>query len=166
MLPCQTREYDQNQNQRSTNQRGAFDSLSVSSQVHMEEAQEEELITVDAVGCFQEEEKEEEKEEEEVEVGDDEEEDVGDKAEQKMSEAADTQETQQDQYDASITYGSSFVVPVSGFLCQLCNKFFHKETTARHTHCRTHTHYFNLQSFRQQTRLCDSEAAERCHKTC
>lgn len=34
------------------------DSLSVSSQVHLEEAQEEELITVDAVGCFEGEEEE------------------------------------------------------------------------------------------------------------
>lgn len=44
-----------------------FDSVSVSSQVHLEEAQEEELITVDAVGCF------EGEEEEEVEVADEEE---------------------------------------------------------------------------------------------
>lgn len=46
-----------------------FDSVSVSSQVHLEEVQEEELITVDAVGCFE----GEEEEEEEVEVADEEE---------------------------------------------------------------------------------------------
>ncbi|XP_022620486.1 cip1-interacting zinc finger protein-like isoform X2 [Seriola dumerili] len=107
-------------------------------QVHLQEAQEEELITVDAVGCF-----EEEEEEEEVEVADDEEEwdDEGKEGtEEKVLETADTEE-----YDPHCTYGSRFVVPVSGFLCQLCNKFFHRETTARHTHCRTRTHYLNLQ---------------------
>lgn len=46
-------------------------SLCVSSQAHQEEVQEEELITVDAVGCFEGE--EEEHDEEEVEVADEEE---------------------------------------------------------------------------------------------
>ncbi|XP_028434371.1 cdkn1a interacting zinc finger protein 1b isoform X2 [Perca flavescens] len=124
-------------------------------QVHLEEAQEEELITVDAVGCFEGEEDGEEKEVEEVEVAEEEEESVGkEEAEKEMSEvqpnvqAADTQKTDQEEYDPQTTYGSSFVLPVSGFLCQLCNKFFYRETTARHTHCRTHTHYLNLQSHR------------------
>lgn len=46
-------------------------SLCVSSQAHQEELQEEELITVDAVGCFEGE--EEEHDEEEVEVAGEEE---------------------------------------------------------------------------------------------
>lgn len=48
-----------------------FESLCASSQAHQEEAQEEELITVDAVGCFEGE--EEEPDEEEVDVADEEE---------------------------------------------------------------------------------------------
>lgn len=128
-------------------------------QVHLQEAQEEELITVDAVGCFEgEEEEEEDEEEEEVEVADEEEEGgVGEEEakkevmeEQPDVEAADTQETDSEQYDSHTIYGSSFVLPVSGFLCRLCNKFFYRETTARHTHCRTHTHYLNLQRRRAQ----------------
>ncbi|XP_070820872.1 cdkn1a interacting zinc finger protein 1b [Chaetodon trifascialis] len=123
-------------------------------QVHLQEAQEEELITVDAVGCFEgEEEQHEEEEEEEVEVADEEKEEGGagkEGAEEEESEAADTQETHTEEYDPNSIYGSSFVVPVSGFLCRLCNKFFYRETTARHTHCRTHTHYLNLQA--RQTR--------------
>uniref|UniRef100_A0A665VWL8 Cip1-interacting zinc finger protein-like n=1 Tax=Echeneis naucrates TaxID=173247 RepID=A0A665VWL8_ECHNA len=90
-------------------------------QVHLQDVQEEELITVDAVGCFEEEEEVEEVEE--VGVADDEVEEQTEVTEDK----------------------DSFVVPVSGFLCRLCNKFFHREATARHTHCRTHTHYLNLQ---------------------
>ncbi|XP_071328436.1 cip1-interacting zinc finger protein-like isoform X2 [Trachinotus anak] len=127
-------------------------------QVHLQDAQEEELITVDAVGCFEGEEEEEE-EEVEVEVADDEEEedDVGKEAtEEGVLETADTED-----YDPHCSYGSSFVVPVSGFLCQLCNKFFHRETTARHTHCRTHTHYLNLQSHRAQRRNAGSEGGRR-----
>ncbi|XP_062238189.1 cdkn1a interacting zinc finger protein 1b isoform X2 [Platichthys flesus] len=108
--------------------------------VHQQEAQEEELITVDAVGCF-EGEKEEVEQEEEEEV---EQEEGGDgkneAADEKVLEAADTED-----YNPHTTYGSSFVVPVSGFLCRLCNKFFQRETTARHTHCRTRKHYLNLQ---------------------
>ncbi|KAM9858384.1 cdkn1a interacting zinc finger protein 1b [Aulostomus maculatus] len=101
-------------------------------QVQRDGAQEEELITVDAIGCF---------EEEDVKVG---------KNEEEETKAAEMQEVNQDHYSPNTIYGSSFVVPVSGFLCCLCNKFFHQETTARHTHCRTHTHYLQLQTFRQQ----------------
>lgn len=114
-------------------------------QVLLEEAQEEELITVDAVGCFKgEEEEEEEDEEQEVEVADEEEETV-------------SEEAHEEGYDPDTTYGSGFVVPVSGFVCRLCNKFFYRETTARHTHCRTRTHYLNLQSHRPQQRPEDED---------
>ncbi|XP_041793682.1 cdkn1a interacting zinc finger protein 1b [Chelmon rostratus] len=123
-------------------------------QVHLQEAQEDELITVDAVGCFEgEEERHEEEEEEELEVADEEEEGGAGK-EGSVEESLEAADTHREGYDPNITYGSSFVVPVSGFLCQLCNKFFYRETTARHTHCRTHTHYLNLQS--RQTR-CEGE---------
>ncbi|XP_034398471.1 cdkn1a interacting zinc finger protein 1b [Cyclopterus lumpus] len=142
-------------------------------QVHLEEAQEEELITVDAVGCFKEEEEEEvvevevevneEEEEEEIAEEEDggvrrkEEEEEKETEDQPTNEAADTQETDSEEYDPVTTYGSNFVLPVSGFLCQLCNKFFYKETTARLTHCRTHTHYLNLQGHRARRRREDED---------
>ncbi|KAM9360863.1 cdkn1a interacting zinc finger protein 1b [Symphorus nematophorus] len=127
-------------------------------QVHLEEGQEEELITVDAVGCFEEEDEEEEEEEEEVEVADEVAVDVGGRAEEEaVLQAADTQETHREEYDPHTAYGRSFVVPVSGFLCRLCNKFFYSETTARHTHCRTHTHYLNLQSHRAAQRTTEDK---------
>nr|XP_020450931.1 cip1-interacting zinc finger protein-like isoform X2 [Monopterus albus] len=117
-------------------------------QVHLQEAQEEELITVDAVGCF---EGEEEEQEEGVDVAE-EEDDVG--KEEEVLETADPEGTDSDEYDPHTTYGSSFVVPVSGFLCRLCNKFFSRETTARHAHCRTRAHFLSLQSHRAQRRRC------------
>ncbi len=30
------------------------------------------------------------------------------------------------------------MVPVAGFLCRLCHQFYHFESSARHTHCKTH----------------------------
>uniref|UniRef100_A0A3P9H4E9 C2H2-type domain-containing protein n=1 Tax=Oryzias latipes TaxID=8090 RepID=A0A3P9H4E9_ORYLA len=100
---------------------------------------EEELITLDAVGCFE--------EEEEVEVAD--EGQQGDEEESKEehlqvgsvcgSERAPT-------CDQVVFFaGGSFVVPVCGFVCRLCKKFFYRETEARHSHCRTHAHFQNLQ---------------------
>ncbi|KAM4615839.1 cdkn1a interacting zinc finger protein 1b [Polymixia lowei] len=105
-------------------------------QVHLQEALEEELITVDAVGCF------EGEEEEEAEEADEEEEAGNEEEKEKVTERQEVTDMQD--YNSDTTYGSSFVVPVSGFLCRLCHKFFHNEATARHTHCRTHTHYLNL----------------------
>ena len=40
--------------------------------------------------------------------------------------------------------GSSFFVPVAGFICRLCNKFYHFESSALHTHCKSMKHFENL----------------------
>ncbi|XP_035771804.1 cdkn1a interacting zinc finger protein 1b [Neolamprologus brichardi] len=155
-------------------------------QVLLQEAQEEELITVDAVGCFEEEGEEEEEGavvEEEVDVADEEED-----AATKEEVAEEEEDKRRAEYDPSTAYaalsppggrsverksrrrrsecgfclvvslrqtgsdallsvptGSSFVVPVCGFMCRLCKKFFYSEAAARHTHCRTRTHYLHLQ---------------------
>ncbi|XP_059192185.1 cdkn1a interacting zinc finger protein 1b [Centropristis striata] len=69
------------------------------------------------------------------------------------------QEAVREDYDPNTIYGSSFILPVSGFVCRLCNKFFYKETTARHTHCRTHTHYLLLQSVGAQRKHEDQDAS-------
>ncbi|XP_037339467.2 cdkn1a interacting zinc finger protein 1b isoform X2 [Pungitius pungitius] len=123
-------------------------------QVHLEEAQEEELITVDAVGCFEEEEEkkvevDEEEEEEEAAVADEEDDDdvVGEekKGDQETKGTNPAEGEVSVGHDPITSRGSRFVFPVSGFLCRLCNKFFYNETTARQTHCRTHTHCLELQ---------------------
>ncbi|KAM4746744.1 cdkn1a interacting zinc finger protein 1b [Anableps anableps] len=121
-------------------------------QVQQEEQQEEELITVDAVGCFEE-------EEEDVEVVDDDEETEPSKV--LGSETVDVKESEKEEFDPQRTYGSSFVVPVRGFVCRLCNKFFYRETAARHTHCRTHTHFLNLQNHRAHRRGREEEDEDR-----
>jgi len=40
--------------------------------------------------------------------------------------------------------GSRFLVPVAGFLCRLCNKFYHFESAALHSHCKSLTHFEHL----------------------
>ncbi|KPP59912.1 hypothetical protein Z043_122124, partial [Scleropages formosus] len=105
----------------------------------------EELITVDAVGCFEGEEDYEEELNEEEE-GD--EEVQGQAGQSTHKEVALEDMVDGEQYDADTQYGSSFVVPVAGFLCRLCHKFYHFESTARLSHCKSLMHFQNLQKYR------------------
>uniref|UniRef100_A0A8C5S759 Matrin-type domain-containing protein n=1 Tax=Laticauda laticaudata TaxID=8630 RepID=A0A8C5S759_LATLA len=91
----------------------------------------EELITVDAVGCFEEQDEEEDEEEEEEEVGQRETsvEDPGGNA----------------KYSPDTVYGLDFLVPVAGFLCRLCHKFYSSDSATRLTHCKSRMHFENLQ---------------------
>ncbi|XP_016341842.1 cip1-interacting zinc finger protein-like [Sinocyclocheilus anshuiensis] len=97
----------------------------------------EELITVDAVGCFEgEDDYEEDRNEEEIAVFE------KHPAHRDMA----LEETiDYEAYDPDTHYGTSFVVPVAGFLCKLCHKFYHFESSARKTHCRSLMHFQNLQ---------------------
>ncbi|KAK1155681.1 cip1-interacting zinc finger protein-like [Acipenser oxyrinchus oxyrinchus] len=109
----------------------------------------EELITVDAIGCFEGEEdyeedpSEEEEEEEESSV-----ETLRANSRQARREVMLEELTEDEQYDSETQYGSSFVVPVAGFLCRLCHKFYHFESTARLSHCKSLMHFQNLQKYR------------------
>ncbi|XP_035618667.1 cdkn1a interacting zinc finger protein 1b isoform X5 [Oncorhynchus keta] len=99
----------------------------------------EELITVDAVGCFEEEDDfEEETHEDEDSRG------------SQPGQRAVPQEHVGDYeaFDSETQYGSSFVVPVAGFLCRLCHKFFYFKSTARHFHCKSLIHFQNLQKYK------------------
>lgn len=53
-----------------------------------------------------------------------------------------------EQYNPDTVYGSSFLVPVAGFICRLCHKFYHFESSALHTHCKSLTHFENLKRHR------------------
>ncbi|XP_053336508.1 cdkn1a interacting zinc finger protein 1b [Clarias gariepinus] len=101
----------------------------------------EELITLDAIGCFEDEDDYEE------EGSEDEEGDL-------VSEQVNACEVEDDKaYDPETQYGTSFVVPVAGFLCKLCHKFYHFESRARETHCKSLTHYQNLQKYKAMLNL-------------
>ncbi|XP_057217381.1 cdkn1a interacting zinc finger protein 1b isoform X2 [Triplophysa rosa] len=97
----------------------------------------EELITVDAVGCFEgEDDYEEDRTEEEIPVLE---------KDAVHKEISPEEATGCEVYDPDIQCGTSFVVPVAGFLCKLCHKFYHFESSAHETHCRSFMHFQNLQ---------------------
>ncbi|XP_051532897.1 cdkn1a interacting zinc finger protein 1b isoform X2 [Myxocyprinus asiaticus] len=98
----------------------------------------EELITVDAIGCFEgEDDYEEDRNEDDVPVFE------KHPAHREILEEV----TDYKVYDPNTQYGTSFVVPVAGFLCKICHKFYHFESSARETHCRSLMHFQNLQKY-------------------
>ncbi|KAM7418792.1 hypothetical protein PAMA_016088 [Pampus argenteus] len=50
----------------------------------------------------------------------------------------------------SIPLGMEFIVPRTGFYCQLCGLFYTSEESAKTTHCRSTVHYRNLQKYLSQ----------------
>uniref|UniRef100_A0A8C6YSD7 CDKN1A interacting zinc finger protein 1 n=1 Tax=Nothoprocta perdicaria TaxID=30464 RepID=A0A8C6YSD7_NOTPE len=94
----------------------------------------EELITVDAVGCFEDDEEEEEEEE-----GAGEEEDL----DVVLTENEDSV-AKQVWHDKGESL--DFLVPVAGYLCRLCHKFYHSDSAARLAHCKSLMHFENFQT--------------------
>nr|XP_026690232.1 serine/arginine repetitive matrix protein 1 isoform X3 [Ciona intestinalis] len=45
------------------------------------------------------------------------------------------------EYDAEVPLGQKYVIPVSGFFCKICHKFYNTESSAKITHCKSKTHY-------------------------
>ncbi|NXH12061.1 CIZ1 protein, partial [Bucco capensis] len=113
----------------------------------------EELITVDAVGCFEDDDDEEE--EEEGETGEEEDLDVV-LMENEDSTAKQTglKELSVEDYEGSekycpdTAYGLDFLVPVAGYLCRLCHKFYHSDSAARLAHCKSLMHFENFQRYK------------------
>ncbi|KAM4696061.1 cip1-interacting zinc finger protein [Rhinophrynus dorsalis] len=105
----------------------------------------EELITVDAVGCFEEEDDEEDEEE-----GISEDDPTGDTqclpAETEETSFADAEHSEE--YNSDTAYGLDFVVPVAGYLCRLCHKFYLSDSAARRTHCKSLMHFQNVQRYK------------------
>ncbi|XP_068925609.1 cip1-interacting zinc finger protein isoform X2 [Petaurus breviceps papuanus] len=119
----------------------------------------EELITVDAVGCFEEDEEEEDEEEDAEE--DESSEAVGEGEEAKqvpgkscLREQVGPKEVLADdwkgleEYSPDKMYGLDFLVPVVGYLCRLCHKFYHSSSGARLAHCKSLMHFENVQRYR------------------
>ncbi|NWX06539.1 CIZ1 protein, partial [Caloenas nicobarica] len=113
----------------------------------------EELITVDAVGCFEDD--EEDEEEEEGGTGEEEDLDVA-LIENEDSAAKQTglKEVSLEDYEGSekycpdTAYGLDFLVPVAGYLCRLCHKFYHSDSAARLAHCKSLMHFENFQRYK------------------
>ncbi|XP_032056088.1 cip1-interacting zinc finger protein isoform X2 [Aythya fuligula] len=114
----------------------------------------EELITVDAVGCFE----DDEEEEEEEGIGEDEDDLDVVLVENEDSAAKQTglKEVSLEDYEGSekycpdTAYGLDFLVPVAGYLCRLCHKFYHSDSAARLAHCKSLMHFENFQGSSSQ----------------
>ncbi|KAG8141811.1 hypothetical protein E2320_006487 [Naja naja] len=52
------------------------------------------------------------------------------------------------EYCPDTVYGLDFLVPVAGFLCRLCHKFYSSDSATRLTHCKSRMHFDNLQRYR------------------
>uniref|UniRef100_A0ACB8EZS5 Uncharacterized protein n=2 Tax=Sphaerodactylus townsendi TaxID=933632 RepID=A0ACB8EZS5_9SAUR len=119
----------------------------------------EELITVDAVGCFEDDDDEEDEDEDEEEVEGEEDSEVGRlDGEDPLGRQVGLKEVSLDdaeeheKYCPDTVYGPDFLVPVAGFLCRLCRAFFHSNSAARLTHCKSLMHFENFQRYKT-TRL-------------
>ncbi|XP_064210626.1 cip1-interacting zinc finger protein-like isoform X2 [Anguilla rostrata] len=123
----------------------------------------EELITVDAVGCFEgEEDYEEEPNEQEEEAEEEQGHSQSQGGQAARKEVALEDMADDEEHDPDTQYGSSFVVPVAGFLCRLCRKFYHFESTARLSHCQSLGHFQNLQKYRALRRQEDTGEPDTC----
>ncbi|XP_068105900.1 cip1-interacting zinc finger protein [Hyperolius riggenbachi] len=123
---------------------------------NMEES--EELITVDAVGCFEEEDDDDEEEEEEEEgfSADDTSEDKESLTVPGMDIQASLEEGEE--YNPETAYGLDYLVPVAGYLCRLCHKFYPSDSAARLTHCKSLVHFQNIQRYKATKNRVTSQA--------
>ncbi|XP_017404511.1 cip1-interacting zinc finger protein isoform X4 [Cebus imitator] len=98
---------------------------------------EDHFITVDAVGCFEgdeEEEEDDEDEEEEIEV--------------RSRDISIEEWKGSETYSPNTAYGVDFLVPVMGYVCRVCHKFYHSNSGAQLSHCKSLAHFENLQKYK------------------
>ncbi|XP_074251492.1 cip1-interacting zinc finger protein isoform X5 [Saimiri boliviensis] len=105
---------------------------------------EDHFITVDAVGCFEgdEEEEEDDEDEEEIEVEEE-------FCKQVRSRDISIEEWKgSETYSPNTAYGVDFLVPVMGYVCRVCHKFYHSNSGAQLSHCKSLAHFENLQKYK------------------
>uniref|UniRef100_G3UD71 CDKN1A interacting zinc finger protein 1 n=1 Tax=Loxodonta africana TaxID=9785 RepID=G3UD71_LOXAF len=51
-------------------------------------------------------------------------------------------------YSPNTAYGVDFLVPVMGYICRICHKFYHSNSGAQLSHCKSLTHFENLQKYK------------------
>ncbi|XP_052578944.1 cip1-interacting zinc finger protein isoform X2 [Peromyscus californicus insignis] len=106
--------------------------------------EEDHFITVDAVGCFESDQDEEEEEEEEEEIEAEEE-----FCKQVRSRDPSLEERKgSETYNPNTAYGVDFLVPVMGYVCRICHKFYDSNSGLRLSHCKSLAHFENLQKYK------------------
>ncbi|XP_077445567.1 uncharacterized protein LOC144066092 [Stigmatopora argus] len=56
-------------------------------------------------------------------------------------------------------FGTEFIVPKSGFFCDLCSIFYLKESTAKEVHCKSRKHYNNIKKYYSKREKNSSDSA-------
>ncbi|XP_036185422.1 cip1-interacting zinc finger protein isoform X5 [Myotis myotis] len=106
---------------------------------------EDHFITVDAVGCFEDDEDEEEEEENEEEMEVEEE-----LCKQVRSRGIAIEEWKDPEtHSPNTAHGVDFMVPVMGYVCRICQKFYHGSSGAKLSHCKSSGHLENLQKYKK-----------------
>ncbi|XP_013081391.2 zinc finger protein on ecdysone puffs-like isoform X1 [Biomphalaria glabrata] len=54
------------------------------------------------------------------------------------------------EYNAENPVGLNYIIPVTGFFCKLCHKFYNNEKSAKGAHCQSETHY---EKFKEATEV-------------
>ncbi|XP_073397204.1 cip1-interacting zinc finger protein isoform X2 [Dendrobates tinctorius] len=109
----------------------------------------EELITVDAVGCFEEDEDDGDDDEEGINTDD-----ISEDTECLLEKGEDNISDYEEEYKADTAYGLDYMVPVAGHLCRLCHKFYPSDSAARLTHCKSLVHFQNVQRAKAEKKSC------------
>ncbi|MXQ80930.1 hypothetical protein E5288_WYG012773 [Bos mutus] len=52
-------------------------------------------------------------------------------------------------YSPNTAYGVDFLVPVMGYVCRICHKFYHSNSGAQLSHCKSLAHFENLQKYKK-----------------
>ncbi|XP_036039802.1 cip1-interacting zinc finger protein isoform X7 [Onychomys torridus] len=106
--------------------------------------EEDHFITVDAVGCFESDQDEDEDDEEEEEIEAEEE-----FCQQVRSRDPSLEEQKgSETYNPNTAYGVDFLVPVRGYVCRICHKFYDSDSGLQLSHCRSRAHFENLQKYK------------------
>lgn len=106
--------------------------------------EEDHFITVDAVGCFESDQEEDEDDEEEEEI----------EAEEEFCKQVKSRDTSLEEwkgpetYSPNTAYGVDFLVPVMGYVCRICHKFYDSNSGLRLSHCKSLAHFENLQKYK------------------
>ncbi|XP_060056242.1 cip1-interacting zinc finger protein isoform X3 [Erinaceus europaeus] len=107
---------------------------------------EDHFITVDAVGCFEgdeDEEDDEDDDEDEIEVDEE-------FCKQVRTRDISIEEWKgSETYSPNTAYGVDFLVPVMGYICRICHKFYHSNSGAQLSHCKSLAHFENLQKYKK-----------------
>lgn len=104
---------------------------------------EDHFITVDAVGCFESDQEDDE---------DDDEEEI--EAEEEFCKQVRSRDLSIEEWKGSETYspntayGVDFLVPVMGYVCRICHKFYDSNSGLRLSHCKSLAHFENLQKYK------------------